>query len=47
MSLKLHKKTWAVCEELSKGYTLFYNASDATKIPLREKPVKVEKKKKV
>lgn len=27
--------------------TFFYNATDATKIPLREKPIKVEKEKKV
>ena len=40
----MHKRRWAVCEGVSKGYT-FFIMQDATKIPLREKPVKVEKEK--
>ncbi len=35
---------WIVEEYLSEK-TFFYNATDATKIPLREKPVKIKKEK--
>ena len=44
--LKIAQKTHEqFVKGVSKRYTLFYNASDATKIPLREKPVKKLKKK--
>jgi hypothetical protein len=45
-ALKIAQKTHEqFVKEYLRDTLFFYNASDATKIPLREKPVKVEKEK--